>query len=549
LGISLVITNSINLQDNHANQRGIMPPRFVSKKIFSVLTAALLGLFLLFPAGWTNLGPVFFPNAEAGFFSNDLELFEEVVDLVGDKYVYAPDYKKMFVASIDEMVKALNDENISLKNEPIGQSISKFDKNIRYTLGYNRENALETFKKAYYFLLEESEGKLSKKKLEIAAVTGLMGSLDPYSKYMDIDSFNRSMRDSEGRYGGLGMVITMKDRRLYVVKTIKNSPARRAGIQPDDIFEKVNGTIIEKTQISELADKLRGQPGTGVTITLYRPSEKKEYSYTLNREVILLETVEYKTLKNSVGSIKITSFSRQTNNQLKEALIKAKRDKVKGFILDLRDNPGGLLDQSVKIASHFLHRNRLIVYTQGREQTDRHEYKAKYLNSLHSMPVVILINQHSASAAEIVAGALRDSGKALILGENSYGKGTVQTIFRTSDGSGIRLTTSKYYTPSGTDITSQGIVPEIHITEDHVPKNSIGISEQSHTKFLQNTSVSEIKLKETQISKFVAKNHSAALETPDPTFAFAKMLIENVSVANKKKTLEKARDLAANIHY
>jgi len=537
------------LQDNHANQRKIMSPRFASKKIFSVLTAALLGLFLLFPAGGTNLGPAFFPNAEAGFFSNDLELFEEVVDLVGDKYVYVPDYKKMFMASIDEMVQTLNDENISLKNEPIGQSISKFDKNIRYTLGYNRENALETFKKAYYFLLEESKGKLSKEKLEIAAVTGLMGSLDPYSKYMDSDSFNRSMRDTEGKYGGLGMIITMKDNHLYVVKTIKNSPARRAGIQPDDIFEKVNGTIIKKTQIPELADKLRGQPGTGITITLYRPSEKKEYSYNLNREVILFETVEYKTLKNSVGSIKITSFSRQTNNQLKEVLTKAKRDKVKGFILDLRDNPGGLLDQSVKIASHFLHRNRLIVYTQGREQTDRHEYKAKYQNSLHSMPVVILINQHSASAAEIVAGALRDSGKALIIGENSYGKGTVQTIFRTSDGSGIRLTTSKYYTPSGTDITSQGIVPEVHITEDHIPENSIGISEQSHTKFLQSTSASEIKLKETQISKFVAKNHSVALETPDPTFAFAKMLIENVSVANKKKTLEKARDLAANIHY
>ena len=545
----MVIINSINLQNNHANQREIMSPRFVSKKIFSVLTAALLGLFLLFPPGGTNLGPAFFPNAEAGFFSNDLELFEEVVDLVGDKYVYAPDYKKMFMASIDEMVLALNDENISLKNESIGQSISKFDKNIRYTLGYNRENALETFKKAYYFLLEESEGKPGKDKLEIAAVTGLMGSLDPYSKYMDNDSLNRSMRDTEGKYGGLGMVITMKDNSLYVVKTIKNSPARRAGIQPDDIFEKVNGTIIEKTQISELADKLRGQPGTQITITLHRPSEKKEYSYTLNREVILLETVEYKTLKNSVGSIKITSFSKQTNNQLKEVLTKAKRDKVKGFILDLRDNPGGLLDQSIKIASHFLHPNRLIVYTQGREQTDRHEYKAKYQNSLHSMPVVILINQHSASAAEIVAGALRDSGKALIIGENSYGKGTVQTIFRTSDGSGIRLTTSKYYTPSGTDITSQGIVPEIHITEDHISRNSLGISEQSYTKLLQSNSVSEIKLKETQIRKFVAKNHSAALETPDPTFAFAKMLIENVSVANKKKTLEKARDLAANIHY
>ncbi len=167
--------------------------------------------------------------------------------------------------------------------------------------------------------------------------------------------------------------------------------------------------------------------------------------------------------------MKISPISKQTNDQLKEALTKAKQDKVKGFILDLRDNPGGLLEQSVKIASHFLYRNRLIVYTQGREQTNRDEYRAQYQNSLHSMPVVILINQYSASAAEIVAGALRDSGKALIIGENSYGKGTVQTIFRTSNGSGIRLTTSKYYTPLGTDITSQGIVPEIHIMKDHIP--------------------------------------------------------------------------------
>jgi C-terminal peptidase prc len=259
--------------------------------------------------------------------------------------------------------------------------------------------------------------------------------------------------------------------------------------------------------------------------------------------------VEYQTLKNKVGSIKITGFSKQTNDQLKEALTKAKRDKVKGFILDLRDNPGGLLEQSVKIASHFLYRNRLVVYTQGRERTNRDEYRARYQNSLHSMPVVILINQYSASAAEIVAGALRDSGKALIIGENSYGKGTVQTIFRTSNGSGIRLTTSKYYTPSGTDITSQGIVPEIHIMKDRIPKNSTGASEQANIKFLQSGSASTIKLKETQINEFIVKNHSAVLKTPDPTLAFAKILIENVSIANKKKTLEKARDLAANIHY
>ena len=529
-----------------------MISRFSSIKIGSLVTATLLGLLLLFPVGNRESVHTFSPVAEAGFFSSDLELFEEVLDLVGNKYVYAPDYKKMFVASIDEMIRALNDENIILKDNPDnpgGQSISRFDANIQYRLDYNRENTLEIFKKTYYFLLEESKGKLSKEKLEIAAVTGLMNSLDPYSKYMDADSFSKSMRDTEGKYGGLGMVITMKDNRLHVVKTMKNSPAQRAGILPDDIFEKVNGANVGKTQISELADMLRGQPDTEVIISLYRPSDKQERTYILNREIISIETVEYQTLKNSIGSIKITSFSKQTNDQLKEAIAKAAQDKVKGFILDLRDNPGGLLDQSVKVASHFLYRNRLIVYTQGRENTDHSEYRAKYKNSLHSMPVIILINQHSASAAEIVAGALRDSGKALIVGENSYGKGTVQTIFRTSDGSGIRLTTSKYYTPAGTDITAQGITPEIHIIKDHIPKNRFELSGKSKTRFLQSYSDSVIKLKETQVKKFVNENHNAIAEASDPTFQFAKILIKNVSVANKKQTLEKARELAANIHY
>jgi len=521
----------------------------VSKKVSYTSITILTGLFLLFPVGGVKPAYISLTNAEAFFFSNDLELFEEVIDLVGDKYVYTPDYKKMLIASIDKMVITLAEKNTSLESESNGQSISKFIKDIRHALGYNRENAIATFRKAYYFLLEKSEGKLTKEKLEIAAVTGLMDSLDPYSKYMDADNFERSMRDTEGKYGGLGMIITMKDGRLYVVKTIKNSPARRAGIQTDDIFEKVNGIKIEKNQISELANKLRGLSGTKVNVTLYRPSKKKNFSLTLKREIISIETVEYKILKNNVASIKITSFSKQTNEQLKEALIKAKQDKVKGFILDLRDNPGGLLEQSVKIASHFLYRNSLIVYTQGRERSNRHEYRAQYQNSLHSMPTVTLINQNSASAAEIVAGALRDSGKALIIGENSYGKGTVQTIFRTSNGSGIRLTTSKYYTPAGTDITSQGIIPEIHILKDHILNKNPEISEQSNIKLIPSKSMSKVKLKGTKINEFIKKNRNIVLENPDPTFAFARMLIENMPVASKQKSLEKARDLAANILY
>ena len=248
-----------------------------------------------------------------------------------------------------------------------------------------------------------------------------------------------------------------------------------------------------------------------------------------------------KTLKNNIGSIKITSFSKQTNNQLKVALAKAKQDKVNSFILDLRNNPGGLLDQSIKVASHFLHHNRLVVYTQGRENTDQNEYRAQYNNSLHFMPVIILIDQRSASAAEIVAGALRDSGKALIIGENSYGKGTVQTIFRTSNGSGIRLTTSKYYTPSGTDITAQGIVPEIRIIKDYFSKDYSQLTETTKTNSLEHNSSSLIKLRESEIKNFIDKNYNLIAKSEDPTFYFAKILIKNVSVANKNKTLKQMR--------
>ena len=522
---------------------------FSSRKIAALLTATLLGLFLLFPAGGGKPVSALLSTAEAGFFSNDLELFEEVVDLVGDKYVYPPDYKKMFMASIDEMVRTLDDENITTTDNPGGQTISRFDSSIHYQLNFNREHDLEAFKKIYYFLHEESKSKLSKEELETAAVTGLMNSLDPYSQYMDAEVFGKSMRDTEGKYGGLGMVITMKDSRLYVVKTMKNSPAQRAGILPDDIFEKCNGEDISKTQISELADMLRGYPDTKVTISLHRQSDKRERTYTLTREIISIETVEYETLEDNIGSIKITSFSKQTNDQLKEALAKSKQDKVRGFILDLRDNPGGLLDQSVKVSSHFLYRNRLVVYTQGRESTDHNEYRAQYKNSLHFMPVIILINEYSASAAEIVAGALRDSGKALIIGENSYGKGTVQTIFRTSDGSGLRLTTSKYYTPSGTDITAHGIIPEIRIIQDYIPEEGSQAEEKSKIESPQFDSGSLIKLKESEVKNYIQKKNYTTEESADPTFQFAKMVIKNVAVANKKKTLEKARELAANIHY
>jgi carboxyl-terminal processing protease len=351
------------------------------------------------------------------------------------------------------------------------------------------------------------------------------------------------MRDTEGKYGGLGMIITMKDNRLFVVKTMDDSPAKEAGIQADDSFLRVNGKEIKELQIQELANLLRGYPDTQVTLTLYRPSEKKEYTHTLTRRIILVNTVEYEPLENHIAYFKISSFSKLTEKQLKKHLKQAKQEGVKGFILDLRGNPGGLLHQSVKVASHFLFKGRMVVYTQGRFADDYHEYRSLYKESLYKIPVVVLINQYSASASEIVAGALRDSGNALLVGENSYGKGSVQTIFRISDGSGVRLTTSKYFTPAGADITKNGIAPEINIINDLIE------DEASPQEKKGSNPGSSLILKASSLKKFFEKQGVKLNKTRDATVELARRILESSHTASKKRSMEKAREIAANINY
>lgn len=464
------------------------------------------------------------------------------MDLVSEKYVYPPDHKKLFSAAIEKMVKAVGHENSNHTRNPSGGAITFNQKTAKYLLNYDLSHNMDELQKVYYFLYDQSKGSLSKKDLEAAAVRGILGSLDTYSQYLDKSAFEKSMRDTEGKYGGLGMVITMKDNRLYVVKTMEDSPAKEAGIQPDDSFLRVNGKEIKGLQIQELADLLRGYPETQVTLTLYRPSENREYTHTLTRKIILVTSVEYKALDNHIGYFKISSFSKLTEKQFKRYLQQAKNDQVKGYILDLRGNPGGLLHQSVKIASHFLFKGRMVVYTQGRSRDDYREYRSLYKKSLHKMPVIALINQYSASASEIVAGALRDSGNALLIGENSYGKGSVQTIFRISNGSGVRLTTSKYFTPSGTDITKNGVIPEIHIINDIM-------EEESNSKKETDNPDKNLNLKVSRLKKFFEKQGVKLTNTRDAAVELARRILKNAHTASKKRSLEKAREIAVNINY
>jgi carboxyl-terminal processing protease len=511
------------------------------RKYFLGLLAGLIALLclpqvnILVPVGLKGI-------AEAGFFNNDLEVFEEVVDLVSGEYVYPPNHKKLFSAAIEGMIKNIDSKHVTFSKNRNINTIKYKNQSTRYRLTYDKKHDWDELQKVYYFLSNQPDKAITKEDLENSAIGGIMSSLDTYSQYMDEDSFKKSMRDTEGKYGGLGMVITMKDNRLYVVKTMKGSPAERAGIFANDSFVSVNGQKIIEMHIEELANLLRGYPNTKVTLTLERPREKRKRNYTLTREIILISTVEYKTLDNHIGYFKINTFSKQTEKQLKEGLKQAKEDGVKGFVLDLRENPGGLLTQSVKVASHFLFKGRMVVYTQGRAKNDYHEYRGLYQDSLYQVPVAILINQYSASASEIVAGALRDSGKALIIGENSYGKGSVQTIFRLSGGSGLRLTTSKYYTPSGIDITEHGIVPEIHIINDVAGEE---VQEPDNTDPLQPS----LNLKESHLNKFFENQGITFTADHDSTIELALRILKNTTVASKKRSLEKAREIATNINF
>jgi carboxyl-terminal processing protease len=507
------------------------------KKQWILMPAIIVLLLVVSIFSWAQLSS----TAHAGFFDNDLETFEEIIELVSKKYVFSPDHKKLFSTAIEKMVKATNSANVT--TNPSGSRITFNNKSKNYFLNYDMHHDLDVLQEVYYFLHEQSNKSLSKKDLEVAAIRGVMGSLDTYSQYLDESAFEKSMRDTEGKYGGLGMVITVKDDRLFVVKIMEDSPAKEAGIKSEDSFIRVNGTEVKGLDIQELADLLRGSPETQVTLTLYRSSEKKEYTHTLTRRIILVNTVEYEPLENHIGYFKISSFSKLTEKQLNKFLKQAKFKGVTGFILDLRGNPGGLLNQSVKVASHFLFKGRMVVYTQGRSEDDYREYRSLYKDSLYKMPVVVLINQYSASASEIVAGALRDSGNALLIGESSYGKGSVQTIFRVSDGSGVRLTTSKYYTPSGTDITKNGISPEIDIINDLIKEEAFTVKRKG------NSSDTHLSLKASSLKKFFEKQGFKLNKTRDATVELARRILKNSHTANKKRSMEKAHEIAASINY
>jgi len=310
-------------------------------------------------------------------------------------------------------------------------------------------------------------------KLVEAAINGMLSSLDPHSTYMDAKDFRDMQVQTRGQFGGLGIEVTMEDGLVKVVAPIDDTPAAKAGVQAGDLIAKLDGDEVKGMTLSQAVEKMRGAVSTPIKLTVIRKGADKPIELTLVRDIINIKSVRSRVEANDIGYVRITSFSESTGEGLKKAMedltAQIGKDKLKGFIIDLRNNPGGLLDQAIEVSDTFLDRGE-IVSTRGRNADETERRNARPGDLAEGKPVIVLVNGGSASASEIVAGALQDHKRATILGSLSFGKGSVQTVIPVSGNAAIKLTTARYYTPSGRSIQAKGISPDIELVQD-VPKD------------------------------------------------------------------------------
>ena len=299
-------------------------------------------------------------------------------------------------------------------------------------------------------------------KLIYGALQGMLSSLDKHSQFMDPDTYKEMKVETKGEFGGLGIVITIKDDLLTIISPIDDTPAYKVGIKAGDKIIKIDGESTKDITLIDAVKKMRGKPGTQCMLTVLREGEQKFLDFTITRAIIKIESIkEAKVIEDKIGYIRLIEFQEKTPEELEKALKQLERKGIESLILDLRNNPGGLLNVAVKVADKFLPENEVIVSTRGRRPEQDIVFKSTSQGAHRDYPLIVLINEGSASASEIVAGAIRDHNRGMLLGHKSFGKGSVQTVIPLSDGSGLRLTTAKYFTPSGICIHDIGIEPDI----------------------------------------------------------------------------------------
>ncbi len=319
---------------------------------------------------------------------------------------------------------------------------------------------LEKINKEYVDEINQSESMDS-------AINGLLQSLDPYSAYMSPEIFNEMQTETSGEFGGLGIEVSMESGVVKVISPIDDTPASRAGIKAGDYIVKINDVQVQGKSLSEAVDLMRGPVGSGIELTIRRRGERKALIFNVVREIIQIQSVKADILEKSIGYLRLTSFNENSGKQIEREIKKLEKNTdIKSYILDLRNNPGGLLSQAIKISDFFLD-NGEIVSTKSRKTSENRKWFAKKGDLTNGKVLIVLINYGSASASEIVAGALKDHKRAILLGENSYGKGSVQSIIPLKNDGAIRLTVAKYYLPSGKSISEVGVSPDIEIDEEN----------------------------------------------------------------------------------
>lgn len=347
------------------------------------------------------------------------------------------------------------------------------------------------------------------KDLIYGAVHGMVRVLDPFSQFLEPEPHKNMKTETEGQFGGLGIRIEIRDDWLTVMTPIPDTPAYRAGILPGDKIIKIEGESTQGLPLQEAVKKLRGQPGSQVTITIMHEGFKEPQDLTITREIIKIESVRSRKLSEKIGYVQLIEFTAKTDLDMSKTLTDLQNQGMKSLVLDLRNNPGGLLNVAVNVTKDFIDQNKLIVYTEGRK-SNRVEYRAGSKAPFAKIPLVVLVNGGSASGSEIVAGALQDHHRALIIGTNTFGKASVQSVIPLSDGSGLRLTTAGYYTPSGRKIQRDektgaggGIVPDIIM---EVPRETeIKIRRQQEETYAKNKAPQSIVKKEEQVEDIVLK--------------------------------------------
>jgi carboxyl-terminal processing protease len=341
-----------------------------------------------------------------------------------------------------------------------------FSANISNAAETNIYKKIDLFGEVLKKISEEYVDEINQSESMDSAINGLLQSLDPYSAYMSPEIFNEMQTETRGEFGGLGIEVSMESGVVKVISPIDDTPASRAGIKAGDYIVKIEDTQVQGKSLTEAVDLMRGPVGSSIELTVRRRGEKKAIQFNIVREIIEIQSVKTDLIENNIGYIRLTSFNENSGEQIENRIKNLEKNQnVSAYILDLRNNPGGLLSQAIRISDFFLN-NGEIVSTKSRKASENRKWFAKKGDITNGKTLVVLINYGSASASEIVAGALKDHKRAIILGENSYGKGSVQSIIPLKNNGAIRLTVAKYYLPSGKSISEVGVIPDIEINEE-----------------------------------------------------------------------------------